>query len=279
MKVEILQEIWFHSYEEDHRPYFATIDRRTGTFKERQVAQGERIATHLIQYDQMDMFFSPLRFKGPRTNNTASLPGVLYADLDGVEYKHLKVPQPSVLWETSSGNYQAVWFLAEAPPDAVRWADVNRRLTYATHADKGGWHASKLLRIPKTRNFKYPEAPLGQVVHYDPDHRVDFLEYEDRLPTVERVFTTDSECPNPLNHSTWLMYVKGYWDALSLEQRSLLAAKHQQDRSSAIVRLSNDLKRDGFDATARFHLIWGVNWNKWRTDRHNPSYLWQVVNS
>ena len=59
----------------------------------------------------------------------------------------------------------------------------------------------------------------------------------------------------------------------------MIAAPRVLDRSSQIVRLSNKLKGAGFGPIARFNLLWGVAWNKWRTDRHNPDYLWHVVNS
>jgi len=280
MKREILEAIWDRSRPaQDAHPYIAYIDRRTGRFAERTVPEWEMLGSAYIQYEMMDHFFSPLLFEGPRTNATASLPGVLFADLDGVPAGSLGGYQASVVWKTSPGNYQAVWFLAEAPPDAVRWADVNQRLTYATQADKGGWHASKLLRVPHTRNFKYPEAPLGKVLSFNPNKKVDFLELEDTLPKVVTRQTEAEKGPVVMSQEDWRAYVRGYWDELSLEQRSLLAAKVQVDRSGALVRLANDLERSGFDPIARFHLLWGLAWNKWRTDRWNPSYLWHVVNS
>ena len=57
------------------------IDRHTGQYKEKEWRYYGVLSAHLIQYDQQDLFFSPLLFDGPRTNENASLPGVLYADL------------------------------------------------------------------------------------------------------------------------------------------------------------------------------------------------------
>ena len=284
MKAEILNSIWGRSYSRgltpNALPYLALIDRRTDTFKEKAWTFGPDLDNALIQYEAQDLFFSPLLFSGPRTNAAASLPGVLFADLDSTDKLPYDVPRPSVLWETSPGNKQAVWFLAEAPPDAVRWADINQRLTYAAHADKGGWHASKILRVPETRNFKYAEAPLGKVLWFEPDTTYDFLELEDLLPYVkERHVFEEGMYPEMPDHKEWLEWCRLVWDTLPMSIKSDLAAKRKLDRSSEIVRLSNALKRLGHGPDMRFRLIWGTEWCKWRTDRHNPSYLWQVVNS
>lgn len=278
MKTEILKAIWERSECVAHYPYVATINRRTSAFSEVTIVGDRPWDIHMIQYDQIDSFFSPLLFKGARKNENAALPGVLFADLDRVGPDDLaQAPNPSVLWSTSPGNYQAVWFLAEAPLDAVRWADVNKRLTYATHADKGGWHASKLLRIPETRNFKYAEAPLGTVLSFT-EQEVSFTELESTLPTVDKVYTTEGTYPEPPSQARWLRLCRVWWDDLTMEQRSILASPRQLDRSDAIVRLANSLERSGIHPAARFNLIWGVAWNKWRTDRHRPEMLWRIIN-
>jgi hypothetical protein len=51
--------------------------------------------------------------------------------------------------------------------------DLNRRLAYAMAADLSGWDLTQLLRVPGTRNRKYPDAPLVELAHlsggsYDP---------------------------------------------------------------------------------------------------------------
>jgi hypothetical protein len=51
--------------------------------------------------------------------------------------------------------------------------DLNRRLAYAMGADLSGWDLTQLLRVPGTRNYKYPGAPLVELARlsensYDP---------------------------------------------------------------------------------------------------------------
>ena len=276
MKLEILNAIWGRSHHRTALPYIAMIDRRTAKFSERPYNAAE----YLIQHDQMDMFFSPLLFDGPRKNDNAVLPGVMYADMDDTSTWPTAVPEASVIWETSRGCMQAVWFLAEAPPDAVRWAALNRALTYAAHADKGGWHASKLLRVPETRNYKYPDAPLGKVLS--------FTKEEFSFTDLEKAFVEPEDThavgdfgahPNLPNDQEWKDLCRIAWPALTLEQRSLLAAPRVMDRSSQIVRFSNSLTGSGFAYPTTFCLIWGTAWNKWRVSRHNPAYLWKIVNT
>jgi hypothetical protein len=58
--------------------------------------------------------------------------------------------------------------------------DLNRRLAYAMAADLSGWDLTQLLRVPGTRNRKYPDAPLVELAHgsedsYDPVELAAFL--------------------------------------------------------------------------------------------------------
>jgi hypothetical protein len=57
------------------------------------------------------------------------------------------MPQPTITIETSPGRWNYEWLLTRA----VTWQEaeeLNRRLAYALGADKGGWDANQLLRVP-----------------------------------------------------------------------------------------------------------------------------------
>jgi hypothetical protein len=43
--------------------------------------------------------------------------------------------------------------------------DLNRRIAYAMAADLSGWDLTQLLRVPGTRNRKYPYAPVVELAH------------------------------------------------------------------------------------------------------------------
>jgi hypothetical protein len=47
--------------------------------------------------------------------------------------------------------------------------DLNRRLAYAMGADLSGWDLTQLLRVPGTRNRKYPDAPLVELAYLSAD--------------------------------------------------------------------------------------------------------------
>ncbi len=276
-KEDILELIWGASYKKDYFPYLAIIDRREKKFTEKQWLFYPELASYLIQPELVDMFFSPLLFSGSRSNENVALPGVMFADLDGVLPHKGRPLTPSIAWSTSPGNFQAVWLLAEGPPDRLRWAALNRRLTYATHADKGGWHASKLLRIPHTRNYKrMPQVDLGHIL-WVTDKTYDYSELDAILPVEVHLNAFDSPPPPTPTQGEWQEMVRTVWGVLPLGVRSDMAAKHKKDRSYAVVLLNNDLRRLEFGPAERFRLIWGVAWNKWRTDRDNPAMLWGIV--
>src|SRR5205823_811982 len=73
------------------------------------------------------------------------------------------VPPPSVLIASSPGRLQAYWRLREPVPPPVG-ERCNRLLGLALGADPSGWDLTQLLRIPGTRNYKYPDAPMVTVL-------------------------------------------------------------------------------------------------------------------
>src|SRR5205823_123867 len=73
---------------------------------------------------------------------------------------------------SSPGRLQAYWGLTQPLPPAHA-EQLNRRLSRAIGADSSGWDLTQLLRIPGTRNWKYPDAPVVSVLartgqRYDP---------------------------------------------------------------------------------------------------------------
>lgn len=86
----------------------------------------------------------------------------LYVDLDSGQLPPT-IPPPTVIIQSSPGRLQCYWRLTTPVPPAEGEAS-NRRLAAATGADPSGWDLSQLLRIPGTRNHKYPESPEVTVV-------------------------------------------------------------------------------------------------------------------
>jgi hypothetical protein len=81
-------------------------------------------------------------------------------------------PAPTAVVISSPGREQYWWRLSR-PVEPEEGEDLNRRLAYAMAADLSGWDLTQLLRVPGTRNHKYPDAPVVELAHlfadsYDP---------------------------------------------------------------------------------------------------------------
>ena len=118
--------------------------------------------------DGEDLYFSVARFaeRGRALENVLPV-SWLWADLDDVHPSAATAMglMPTIAVESSPGRYQAYWKLAsEQRPNVVE--KLNRGLTYALGADKGGWDLTQVLRIPGTRNHKYHGAPRVRLMDY-----------------------------------------------------------------------------------------------------------------
>lgn len=109
------------------------------------------------------LYFCPLPFTIKRRSK-AHVRGsrFLWADIDDADPNLVK---PSILWESSPGRFQGLWRVAEwLDPESA--AQQSRDLAYYIGADRGGWDLTQVLRIPGTRNYKYPDAPEVKLVHW-----------------------------------------------------------------------------------------------------------------
>lgn len=118
-------------------------------------------ASKLKLSNKTDLYFTPNTFSETRRQKHLVCPSKwLYADLDEVNPETLKW-EPSLWWETSPGRYQGLWLLDRLiTPE--RHSLMNQKLTYLTNADRGGWGASKVLRVPgsvSTKHERYSILP------------------------------------------------------------------------------------------------------------------------
>ncbi len=248
--------------------YYATIDRfNNDDF------------TELVELPEeapgQDLFWSPLTFMGQRQNNQAVGLNILFADLDHIDTKLLHTYWPHLLWLTSEGSTQAVWYLTHAL-DLVEWSDLNQRMTYHMKADKGGWHASKLLRIPGTLNWKKAPPDRGQPLSFQPD--ADEYSPEALFQTLPKVRRADDVLlshPDIPSQEEWEEHMRTIWASIDLGTRSNLMRERQKDRSQATIYVCNRMLSQGVSRPDIFRALWGVKWNKWT---ENPAYLWKVIN-
>ena len=121
--------------------------------------------------DEESLYFSCGIFK-QRGRNYDDLrpPQWLWADLDEVNPLTAASEglQPTLAWESSVGRYQAMWRL-ERKIKPETFDKLNQALSYFLGADKGGWDRTQVLRLPGTRNYKYPDKPAVALLWYEPD--------------------------------------------------------------------------------------------------------------
>lgn len=246
----------------------------------------------LIEYDQLpnyDSYFSVLTFDGDaRTqDNVSGTVGVMWLDLDYIPQNQRPVSYlsdndafPNYLWSTSPGHYQAVYFIE--PLYVADWKRHAKAFTdRISGADPGGWHPTKVLRVPGSVNYKRG-GETGEVVHID--HRtVQPAENLSKLvtgggslahPEVELM-------PGAISDDQRLRLLVREWQRLPLGVQHWLTLSEDQypffapkDRSLLIRGLLLQIKGAGIDALTSFHLISGRPFDKFR-DR--PQDLWQEV--
>jgi hypothetical protein len=104
-----------------------------------------------------------------------------YVDADGAK-PTANTPRPTAVVISSPGREQYWWRLSR-PVEPEKGEDLNRRLAYAMAADLSGWDLTQLLRVPGTRNRKYPDAPVVELAHLSGDSH-DPAELAASLPEV-----------------------------------------------------------------------------------------------
>lgn len=161
--LEFLEHVWRTQREgiSSHISCFAFLSLRQGPNDWRDLAfKWGYDEIELPDATYGDVYFCPNLFSRPRRRKELVLPSVwLYADLDAVcPVQNDAEMSPTIAWESSPERYQALWELDRRLGPAEH-QDLNRKLTYALGADRGGWDITQVLRVPGTLNHKYKEKP------------------------------------------------------------------------------------------------------------------------
>jgi RepB DNA-primase from phage plasmid len=161
-------------------------------FSRSELTDAEAYARH--QRRLCDVYFCPNGFTMPRRRAECSVRGVfLYADLDEADPRKLQW-EPSIAIESSPGRYVALWRVDKPITDTL-----NKRMTYAVGADRGGWDCTQVLRYPGTFNWKYSTCPRVKLLWDDgPRYRVRDLGRE--LPEVQPPVAVHALEVNPAAH-------------------------------------------------------------------------------
>ena len=222
--------------------------------------------------ERADAYFCPVVFSKPHRKKEYAQPtNLLWADLDPVHPDSCRV-RPSIAWESSPGRYQALWFLTEEL-DPNEAASLSKRIAYADGADKGGWDLTQVLRLPGTKNYKYPTTPEVKLLWakrsaYSP------REIRKRYPPV----LSDQEKPGE-----WVDVPKTEVDEvinkLSTGLRLRIARTAVSDRSTEIQKLARDLLKAKVKSPVIAHILQRLPYNKFAGRRDEKKQLLKQIAS
>lgn len=275
--LQLLQQIWKRS---DPGLIFLPVKNAvTGAWDEGEAYPPDTVTDDDFGFPfPFDLYFTPGTYVAPQriTENMTNL-GVLYADLDANFDKRAVYQEitPSILWSTSPGRYQAVWFLDRPHPDAIT---LNRRLAYRLKADHGSWIPTKVLRVPLSTNWKRG-GTFGLVEAYEPRTVYTPEWFDDKLPPLSEFESPcpDGGCPPVPTKEEHAALLQKVWPRLDHRTKQLLTTPQVADRSLHLVRLNNRMRKLGLSPQEIFQILSRLVTNKFA---NRPDVLWKsVVNS
>jgi hypothetical protein len=211
--------------------------------------------------DEESLYFSVAQFRRKGRDYEDMLSSHwLWADLDEVhpsEATDMGI-MPTMAWESSPGRYQALWRLHKALRPSAQ-EKINQALSYHLGADQGGWDRTQVLRLPGTRNFKYPDGPPVNLLWYE-----DTLQYGARRiwEIVRASAPPKSALPagQTLPHRT-----------MPARARALLRVPADSvvegERSSRLWEIECLLAEAGWGEDEIYAVVAASAWNKWAAVR------------
>lgn len=214
------------------------------------------------------VYFCPTPFRPDakqRRKGEVARVGVLWADVDAAPVP--RSPRPSVVVESSPGRTQAFWYLRRPIRDLDAAEALNRDITYAIDADHGGWDLTQVLRVPGTRNWKYPSGPRVRVLS-DSGRSVDPADLRSSVPrseAAERGPTAQHAGATAQPGREALIRARRRLPAAT---RALLRRKPEVGKRSEVLwRLECDMAEAGLDRDEIVALVRESPWNKFRGRR------------
>ncbi len=217
-----------------------------------------RIDRLLRRYDRhlFDQYFSPnVYVRQSRKVSCVQITRLGWCDVDDADPFAFD-PKPSVVWETSPGRTQALWFW-DRPYTPVQASALSKALTYHHGGDRGGSAPNKLLRLPGSFNHKPDyDRPFIPLVHFDPSP----ITTRPKLLTGQHgVGAADPEAldMNPRAHDRFAVLRK-YRSKLDTSTRHLIRHNRVQapDRSSRIFAMVAGLHEAGATLDEIASVIW-----------------------
>jgi len=261
---EKLVDLWEPNVDEGDFVFLSKKDPETGQWSDRAFVVNDNLRREIKRWfehnppDEYHLYFCPLPFTAPkRRKENVKGSRYLWSDLDEVNVFRLPI-KPTVYWESSPGRYQGLWLLDEFI-EAKQAEDLSKDLAYTLGADKSGWDLTQVLRVPGTKNHKYPGSPsVGEPVETGETYSISDMPSESNSEE-----TADLLQPGNLNAQEILAKYKAKIPRKAL---SLLLTKDVTvgKRSDILWYLENALMDAGLNPPEIFTLVKHSSWNKYR---------------
>jgi len=266
--IEFLMKVWGHTCEEGDYVFLSTKSRPANNWRDHYLEFKPGIKKKLREFLQEynpksnDIYFCPLGFKGKKRRKPLVRPvNVLWSDIDDGNPKI----KPTILWESSPGRLQGLWFL-RSKLDPQDGADLNKSLTYYMDADKGGWDLTQVLRVPGTYNHKYATLPAVRVIDCDFSRTFSAAKIRRRIGHADSSKEKNSGALSGSSSLTFEQIFSKYRRKIPPKVKQLLSAKTatQGKRSDIIWYIENTLSDIGIPPPEIITLIKNSVWNKYK---------------
>lgn len=251
--------------------YYCVSRKNNGHWQDKAFDNPNEAIEWLSEDPKADCYWCPTSFDKPKRIKD-NIPGsyFLWSDLDTADpRKFPRSLRPTIAWETSPGRFHGLWEL-EKPLKGPELEQLNRDMTYhfvSQGADKGGWDLTQVLRIPGTKNHKYPDKPKVTLLWNKKNKKYKVSVLKSLVGGSSDSAVT--EAPSGDN--------AGFNEALARNMKQipkrtlrLLLAEHAEEgrRSDVIWALTHQLTESGIAAGDIEALIRGSVWNKYK-GRHD----------
>lgn len=260
---EFLFALWEPHLECPDELFVNLCFRKRGTrrmiHKFRSLKSGMRLSTLLWKYDRhhFDQYFSPnVYVRRDRRLVSVADSWLGWSDVDSADPYAFK-PHPSMIWQTSPGRTQAIWFW-DTFHDYTEASAFSKALAYRHGGDKAGSPANKILRLPGSFNHK-PEygKPFIPMLHFasGPISERPTLLASSIKQKAAAVPRADLD---PLLHDRMTVFKK-YRRHLSASTRSLIrhTEVRAENRSNRIYAMVAGLAEAGATPNEIAAVIWG----------------------
>jgi hypothetical protein len=132
-------------------------------------SQKEELLAYAEKYSHEDIYYTPVLFRVPQRRRSAvKTAQVVYGDADLFKPEHLHA-RPSAIVRTSPDKTHVLWSVTDSNDVATLEGlahSVSLEHPKATTGYDNGWSATKLLRVPGTKNLKYEGKSFDVTVEY-----------------------------------------------------------------------------------------------------------------